>query len=157
MIQISSTSGNYFDRFADRVEGFNQKSLRLYDLYNYCEGSGIEVVEKQMRQLHGGAHELEGYQFIYINSLISYSEQIIAGFHELFHVLNHVGNAELCFSYGKVNNLSKQEFQAQAIGVIALMPLPEVYDMTIDQIVSEFYVSRQIAQLRFNIFQQYQR
>jgi Zn-dependent peptidase ImmA (M78 family) len=148
---------NYFDRFAAHVDGFNRKPLRLCDLYAYCERQNIEVVEMQMRQLHGGAHEYEGFQFIYINSLITYSEQIIAGFHELFHTLNHVGNGELCFSYGRVNNLSKQEFQAQAVGVVALMPLTEVYEMTVDRMMYEYTVSRQIAELRFNIFQQYQR
>lgn len=143
-------------RFALRVDGFNKRPLRLCDLYTICEDEGIEVIELQMRRLHGGAFEEDGYKFIFLNSLVSYAEQIVAGFHELFHTFNHVGDGVMCYSKGATQRLSKQEKQAQIAGVLALMPLSSVFQMTIEDMMREFDVSRKVAQFRFRIFQEYQ-
>lgn len=111
----------------------------------------------QMRGLHGSAYEEDGYKFIYINPLVSRTEQITAGFHELFHIFNHAGDGRICMSRGATVRISKQEKQAQAVGVIALMPLPIVAQMTIEDMMREFDVPRKLAQFRFKVFQEYRR
>jgi hypothetical protein len=140
-----------------RIPDFNKRSLRLSDLHRICDELSIQVVQWQMRRLHGSAYEEDGYRFIYINPLISYSEQIVAGFHELEHIVSHVGNGEVCQSRGDTLRLSKQEKQAQMVGVIALMPITIVYGMTVEEMMREFDAPRKLAEFRFKIFQEYRR
>lgn len=144
--------GEPLSRFEQVVEGFNQRSLRLFDLVTICEALDIEIVEKRMRSLHGSAYEEDGFRFVYINSLISPAEQVVAGFHELFHIFHHIGDGKLCQSRGATVRLSKQEKQAQAAGVIALMPLGVVYELSIEEMMREFDVSRRLAEFRLMIF-----
>lgn len=140
---------SFLEKFSVEVEGFNQKSLGLNQLIEICDGKKIELIEKPFRGLHGIAIEDRQHDYIFINQIISYSYKVIAGYHELFHILHHVGNGQECLSYGGVINLSKKEYQAQAVGVIALMPDVMIQGLSIEDLMREFDVSRRIAEFRF--------
>jgi hypothetical protein len=142
-------------RAGSRIPEFNKRSLRLCDLCRICDEFSIQVVQWQMRRLHGSAYEEDGYRFIFINPLVSYAEQIVAGFHEFEHIISHVGNGEVCQSSGDTLRLSKQEKQAQMVGVIALMPITVVYGMSVEEMMGEFDAPRKLAEFRFSIFRDY--
>lgn len=145
-------AGNRFlDRFAEEVDGFNRKTLGGSDLEEVCLSLGIELIERPFRSLHGIAIEFREYNYVYVNSLISEPFKVIAGFHELFHVLHHIGDGKRCLSTGGVFNLSKNEYQAQAAGVIALMPNRIVAEMSVEDMMREFEITRQIAEFRLRL------
>lgn len=138
----------FLDRFAEEVAGFNVRSLCLRDLEQQCEARNIDFIIRPLRTLHGIAIELHEFDFVYVNSLIPDPLKTIAGFHELFHILHHIGDTKRCLSTGGVSCLSKNEFQAQVVGVVALMPDSLVASMSVNDIMREFEVSRQIAEFR---------
>jgi Zn-dependent peptidase ImmA (M78 family) len=144
---------SFLDKFAGGVEGFNQRALGIVDLEFFCLQHDIEIDEMQFRALHGIAVAISDCDYIYINSLISYPEKVIAGYHELFHLVQHIGTGDStrCLSEGQVVNLSKNEFQAQAAGVIALMPDALVDGMSVEDMMREFEVSRRIAEFRLRL------
>lgn len=145
----------FLDRFAKEVEGFNQLTLSTNDLQAACDARRIDLIEKPFRGLHGIAIEVRDFNYVYVNSLISSPLRTVAGFHELFHILHHIGDAKRCLSTGCVSNLSKNEFQAQCAGVLALMPLCLVINLTVEGMMGEFEIPRRLAEFRFNIFRDF--
>ncbi len=146
-----SVGSQLIDRFSRLVPGFNRRSLALDDLYGLCDIHNIDVVHLPLRRVHGIAFEEDSYRCMYINRLLRIPFQIIAGFHEFCHFDYHTVDSRVCLSMGGLANLSKRERQAQAVGVVALMPAPLIVDMTVDDLMREFEVSRQIAEFRASL------
>jgi len=136
------------ERFRSHLPGFNQHSFTLPDLYDICEAIEVRVRRLPMRRLHGCSFVEGGEVYIYINSLIRGPEQVIAGFHEYCHVVDHCFDVEVFQSTGGLWNLTKRERQAQIIGVLALMPAPLIDGMTIDEAMRAFGVRRDVAEFR---------
>jgi Zn-dependent peptidase ImmA (M78 family) len=139
------------DRFAERIEGFNVRSLTLGDLSRLCDERHIELVQTRMRSYHGVALEDDGYSYIYINSLLSEPERIIAGYHEYCHIADHCLDMSIRKSTGSFWNLTKYERQAQVIGTVALMPESWIRGLSVEGIGREFGVSRGIAEFRASL------
>lgn len=154
VLSVSFKSRNsrlLIERFANRIHGFNMRRQSLCDLYDLCEPLDVEVVQKPMRKLHGAAIEDMGFHYIYINSLLSGPLKVIAGFHEFCHLTDHALNVEAFKSTGNLWNLSKFERQAQIIGVIAWMPSVEIEGLSIEQIMREYGVPRNVAEFRLSL------
>jgi Zn-dependent peptidase ImmA (M78 family) len=139
------------ERFCLAIDGFNVRSQSLNDLRRLCDQLEIEVVHLPLRRLHGVALEDDGFKYLYINSRLSGSEKIIAGFHEYCHLTSHSLEMSILKSTGGFWNLQKYERQAQIIGTIALMPDPALPGLSIEEVMQEFGVSRQIAEFRASL------
>ncbi|MGH9764681.1 MAG: ImmA/IrrE family metallo-endopeptidase, partial [Blastocatellia bacterium] len=100
---------------------------------------------------HGCSFHEGGRPFIYINSLLSHPEQVIAGFHEFHHLTDHALNTDVFLSTGNLWNRSKYEYQAQVVGVLAYMPDPLVWGLSAEEIQSCFGVTRQLARFRASL------
>jgi hypothetical protein len=149
-----TTAGNsrfLIERFTSRIPGFNRRRLSLPDLAGLCEPQGIEIVYLPMRRLHGVAHEDGGYRYLYINSLIPATEQVINGYHEYTHITDHVLDVEPFKSTGNLWNLPKYERQAWIIGVLAWMPEPLAWGLSVEQLMQGFGVRREIAEFRASL------
>jgi Zn-dependent peptidase ImmA (M78 family) len=145
----------FIETVVSLIPEFNRCSLTLEDLERICEAQNIELLYRNMRLLHGMAIQCDGVDVLRLNKLISYSEQVIAGFHELFHFLFHPVDSQVCLSYGRICNISKRELQAQIVGVIALLPISLVYKMTVEDMMREFEISKEIALFRLKVFQEH--
>lgn len=139
------------ERFSRRIDGFNSRRLTLRDLDLLCSLQNIDVVFTRLRGLHGAALENEGYKYLYINSLLSEPEQVIAGFHEYCHLTDQVVDSNILLSTGGLWNVNKYERQAQIVGVVALMPKLVVEGMTVGDLMHEFGVRREIAEFRLSL------
>ena len=139
------------ERARARIENFNKEQLSLDDLYAHCDDRRIEIVWQSMRLAHGCSFYEQGKPFICLNPLVLPSEQTIAGWHEYLHLTEHVAE-QATFSTGAFFNLSKMEYQAQVVGVMALMPDPLVRWACEDELMGEFAVSRKIARFRLSLF-----
>lgn len=137
------------EHFMNALPYFNQRSLTLLDLEQFCRVKDIELLYRPMRFLHGMACEVDGCKVLRVNSLLPLSLKIISGFHELKHF--EFDNMDVCFSDGKLLNLSKIEYQAQKIGAIALMPDYQVLGKSIEDLMHEYEISRQIATFRLSL------
>jgi Zn-dependent peptidase ImmA (M78 family) len=139
------------ERARARIENFNRQQLLLEDLFAHCDDRHIEIVWQPMRRAHGCSFYEQDEPFICINPLVSPAEQIIAGWHEYLHLVEHVPDV-VTFSTGTFFNLSKMEYQAQVIGVMALMPDPLVRWLNEEEIMGEFGVTQSIARFRLSLF-----
>ena len=86
-----------------------------------------------------------------INSLLSQPEQIIAGFHELTHLIDQADDPGIFLSNGNLWNRAREERDANIIGVIALMPDREVAGLSACDIMERWQVSRAVAEFRLSL------
>ena len=144
--------------YTDRIPGFGSKSLTLPDLFTTCEADSIEVFRTPFDRLHGCAFFEDNAPFIFINSTLPPTEQIIAGWHEYDHLSRHILQSHCPYncvftSSGSMVNLSRMEREAQIVGVLALMPQPLVMGLSLEDIMREFGVSRHTAEFRASLLQ----
>jgi Zn-dependent peptidase ImmA (M78 family) len=147
----AENSSMLIERFRRRLPGFNVRRFCLRDLYDLCSYRGIDIIQMPLRALHGAAAEEDGYQYIFINSLLQNTEKIVAGFHEFCHLTDHVLDVDVFHFTGSLWNVNKYERQANIIGVLALMPAPSIQGMTVEDIMRQFGVRREIAEFRASL------
>lgn len=140
-----------FERARHYIEGLNVEQQTLGNLCHACEDRRIEVRRLPFRRAHGCSFYEGGQPFIYINSLLSIAEQTIAAHHEFVHIQEHAFEVEVFHSTGDLWNLSKYEYQAQAVGAVAWMPDPLIFGLGIEGIMREFGVSRRLAEFRLSL------
>ncbi len=112
----------WMDRLSQQLEGFNQRPFTLDDLHQYCYTHGIYADEVRLRRLHGCCFYHGQVPCLVISAGLSPMEKIVAGYHELAHLLLHEVGTEVFCSTGNLWNEVKIERQAQIAGVIALLP-----------------------------------
>jgi Zn-dependent peptidase ImmA (M78 family) len=135
----------WMDRLSQEVPGFNQRPFTLDDLHEYCFLNGIFADEVALRRLHGCCFYRGERPCLVINELLSNHEKIVAGYHELAHLLLHNIGQEVFCSTGNLWNHSKIERQAQIAGLVALLPRT-----MLDQDLSDY--PRKIVEYRREIW-----
>lgn len=152
-MKLSSSASNLtIERFERRIPGFNRRSLSLDDLTFLCDLLNIYYDLLDVSPLHGCSLLENGEHFLFVNEKLTYPLQVIAGFHELTHLLTHpMDSLRLHKSTGGLWNLDKQERQAQTVGMIALMPSPLVYGLDAYEVMERFDVSFDIAMFRLSL------
>lgn len=139
-------------RFESRVNGFNRQPLTLDDLWFECEQRSILADQFPFRRIHGMSFtDGDGQQCLLINSLLSVPEQVIAGFHELTHLIDQADDVSVFLSLGNLWNHGKAERQAQTVGVIALMPDRLIVGLSASEISERWQVSRKLAEFRLSL------
>jgi Zn-dependent peptidase ImmA (M78 family) len=139
------------ERFSQWIPGWGLRQLTLDDLGNLCDDCGIVVVEIEL-DADGHAVWLGGQPFVYINSLLPYSERVITGFHELAHILYHPSDRQVFKRTGRdLWNWSKCDRQAEIVGLLAWMPETQARGLNAEELMKRFQVRRQSAEFRSNL------
>ncbi|HYE72758.1 MAG TPA: hypothetical protein VEF04_05480 [Blastocatellia bacterium] len=145
-----------FERFKRRIDGFNQRPLGMDDLYQECEKRKIFIGENPFRRVHGCSfYDDDGQPCLIVNSLIAEPYRIVAGYHELAHLLDHAPDPEAFLSLGSLWNNHKLEFQAQMIGVVALIPKELMLHFDFAELETEYGFPRDLITLRAHVLRQY--
>lgn len=148
--------GLWAARFSRRISGFNHRSLGLTDLYRECERRGIFADEIPLRRIHGCSFQDEDRQpCLLINALIAEPYRVVAGYHELAHLLDHPPDPGVLLSTGSLWNRSKAEFQAQAVGVVALIPRELIEKLDFGELAEEYAFPRDLIMFRAQIRRQF--
>lgn len=139
------------ERFSQWIPGWNQRQLTLDDLCRVCDESGVVLIEMDLLA-DGLALWSDAQPFIYINTRLSYSEKVITGFHELTHILYHPSQPEI-FKRQKncCWNFSKQDRQAEIIGLVAWMPESQARGLSPASLMAQFNVRRESAEFRASL------
>lgn len=137
------------------IPDINRRSLTIEDFYQDAARFGIRAREMPLREIHGGSVYYRGRPYIRINRLLSPPEKVIAGYHELTHILAHAPELAPFMSSGSCWNHGRDERDAQTVGVIALMPSAAVVGREIEVLMEEFGVKREIAEYRLQLFKRY--
>jgi Zn-dependent peptidase ImmA (M78 family) len=135
----------WMDRLSQELQGFNQRPFTLDDLHEYCHWHGIFADEVRLRRLHGCCFYQGEMPCLIVNELLSAPEKIVAGYHELAHLILHDIGQEVFCSTGNLWNHAKVERQAQIVGLCALLPRP-----MLDHDLSEY--PRQIVAARRRVW-----
>lgn len=141
-------------RFAALVPEFGERTLDLDDLHHLCEAETIETVEIPMRQAHGFSWTDPGGDCIYINQLITPSQKIIAGWHERLHLACHPTDARVLASLGPLASKVRWEIEADAAGVIALIPRRDLC-LSVGEIAARYRIARKVVEFRLQLFADY--
>jgi len=139
------------DFYNRRISGFNERSLTFDDLVRECNRSGITILTLKLRRARGGALWANEDPYLILSSSLSEPDLIITGFHELYHLQCNPPGAEILFSDGNLSDLRSAEQQANAVGLVALMPDFEVVRMSVDRIKNYYGIGRELAQRRHDI------
>ena len=151
MLDLEKQNGHdrfLVERFSQWIPGWNRRQLTLDDLGNLCDDCRVVVVELPLED-DGYALWLEADPFVYINSQLPYSEQVITGFHELAHILYHPNSEDLMQLRRAANwNWSKCDRQAEIVGCVAWMPDVLVRGLHAEEMAQVFDVRRESAEFR---------
>jgi Zn-dependent peptidase ImmA (M78 family) len=147
-----ATQTSLIERMGRQIAGFNERPLTLDDFYRECDRRGITAEEVRLRQLHGFALYDGGTPGIVLNSLLGAPDRTVAAFHELTHVLDQVPFPHVCMSRPDNWNRSKQERQAQAVGLVAVIPRRLLIDLTLDEIAAEYGYPRRLVAERMQLW-----
>jgi Zn-dependent peptidase ImmA (M78 family) len=133
------------------VEGFNVRSLSLGDLLFHCTARQIEIVWLPMRLANGVSFQEQAVPVIALNLKLPNPWKVIVGWHEYaHHVLGHIEHGA-AFSSPDSKQRQPLEFQAHAIGMIALMPDALIRGMSARKIARAFNVNIETARFRLSL------
>ncbi len=143
----NATNRFLVERFTQWIPGWGARQLSLMDFYSVCEQLGIEAVEYTLDGADGYALWAGGSPYIYISNRLPGPEKVIAGFHEIAHILYHPNDPKPLkfFNYGKADR------QAAIVGAVAWMPGRLAWGQTVEGLMEEFGVSREVASFRFGL------
>ena len=103
--------------------GFNQKILTENDFYSICDSERITVLE--MKVSASFYMSVRDKSFIVISNKLKGLKKMFVMFHELaHHFLHGQRDGTSAFYFNLLDN--KNEFEADAIALIALLPLGEL-------------------------------
>ena len=149
MKQKNPANSLLLERFIARIPGFNERRQTLNDLVFLCDVLDIYFDLIEISPLHGLSLAEKGEFYLFVNSHLPPSLQVIAGFHELAHILDHPLNAHQ--ANGHLWNYDKLERQAQTIGVVALMPESLLAGADVTEVMERFDVPFDIAMFRLSL------
>jgi hypothetical protein len=141
-------------RFDALVPEFGKRSFSLDDLHDQCSLDKIDVVEMEMALGHGLSWTDRGGDCTYVNRLITPSQRIIAGWHEYCHIQCHPTEARVLASLGPLANRTRWEVEANAVGIIALIPRVALQAPAIE-IAHEYCVIQEVTDYRLQLFVNY--
>lgn len=100
--------------------GFNRQMLTEADFYRICERENVTVLE--MNVSVSFYMTVKGKAFIVLNARLRGLKRAFTMFHELaHHFLHGARHVESAFYFGLLD--TKQEFEADALATVALLPL----------------------------------
>lgn len=106
------------------IPQFGICSLSFSDLRAECERRDICLYESPLEWLHGCAWSDPRGTRICLNRNLYPEAKLLAGWHELAHVLLHPIETSVLLSLGRWTNRNKWEAEADAVAVIAVLPFP---------------------------------
>jgi len=96
--------------------GWNRRVLTYTDFERACERDGITVISKRLPDDLGRYQIVKGREVITLDSHLHGTLKVFIAFHEYGHALYHVPGCHRL--------LSKTEFEADIVGIVALLPRP---------------------------------
>lgn len=130
-------------------EGWNERVLTRKDFYTACAADGVLVREAQMPLRVKGFYTVcEGVPVIMLNRALHGVERIIVGWHELgHHTLHSPGQSRFC-----TGTISKLEYEAQRFAACALIPLPILSSMRLQDLEEEFDYPADFVRFRCKVY-----
>ncbi|HEY7544432.1 MAG TPA: ImmA/IrrE family metallo-endopeptidase [Blastocatellia bacterium] len=137
------------EAFSQWIPGWGRRQLGWSDLEALCTDLGIELIQAHLKDADGYAFWVDGTPYIFVADHLSGPEKVIAGFHELCHILYHSEHSSIFRRCGNLWNWSKCDRQAEIVGAVAWMP--DVRGLSVEEVMEEFGVSRDVALFRSQV------
>ncbi len=132
---------------------WNVRALGEDDLYRICKRFKIRLVEMPLR-VGGFYYRAGGRDFIAIDSRLSGVERLKVAFHELGHFLFHAPSSGATANFHGVGRRTRQEREADAFALCALIPRTYVETRTTAQLIDDGVTPEMIAE-RVRTYERY--
>ena len=131
--------------------GWNRRVLTADDFYEICERERIEVIETPLSN-DGFYVVWHKRKFIVLNSKLRGVRWLHVAFHELAHHLLH---APQSIGFRGLRPDTKQEREAEALALCALIPEPLLRQMLTWEIEDEYGYTRDILEARLKVLDEF--
>lgn len=133
--------------------GWNDRPLDERDFYSICKRFRIGVTE--MPLVSGGFYyRVLGKDYIAVNSRLSGAKKLIVLFHELGHFLLHTPESGATANFHGVGRRTRQEIEADAFALCAIIPRSMLEDRTIDELINDGIDPETLSE-RVNLYRVY--
>lgn len=139
--------------------GWNAKHLNEEDFYSQCKINHIEIIETPMR-LRGICWYVMDQHVITINSKLVGHEKLFTMWHEFGHFLMHFPNKTVgTYFWGEEQIYShqsrRQENEADAFALCALIPRNWVECKTLRELVEDDYFTEETVWKRKKVYEKF--
>lgn len=139
-------------KLQQKLPRLNEKIYTEADFYRLCKKEKVKVHELPLREnIHGYYSNHRGKVYIVINSRLDKMKWLEVAFHELGHHYLHAPVPNSVF-FDSQNLSNRQELEAQAFALFALIPLPLLKEIENNSLLLEDYPPDLIKQ-RLRLFQ----
>ena len=126
--------------FLDKVNslkiGWNERPLRLTDLYQLCKR--FKIVVQEMPLTTGGFYyRVMGRDFIAVDSRLDEPKKLFVLFHEFAHFLLHTPETGATANFHGVGRRTRKECEADLFALCALMPKPMIESHSMQELIDE--------------------
>lgn len=131
--------------------GWNDRPLTEVDLYRLCRRFRI-VVEEMPLAVGGFYYRVKDRDFIAVDSKLPPVRKLAVLYHELGHFLFHTPESGATASFHRVGQRTRQEIEADAFALCALIPHKWIATRTADELIDiEGFPADMVAE-RLRIF-----
>ncbi len=133
--------------------GWNERPLTESDFYRICKRFRIGVTEMPLTT-GGFYYRVMGRDYIAVDSRLAGAKKLLVLFHELGHFLLHTPESGATANFHAVGGRTRQEIEADAFALCAVIPKPLLEDRTVDELVFEGIDPETLAE-RFDLFRRH--
>lgn len=133
------------DKISRILPDWNVCPLKEDDFHRLCRRFKIRVVEMPLT-VGGFYYRIGGRDFIAINSRLRPHEKLAVMFHELGHFLFHAPETGTTVNFHGVGRRTRQECEADAFALCALVPRGWVTDRSPQDLIDEGISPRTVAE-----------
>ena len=135
--------------------GWNSRLLTEADFYRICRRERIKIVEYPLESSPGFYMVCNGRHFITIDSRLRGVRRMYVLWHELAHYFLHVPPHANSVRWFQLKPNTREELEAEAFAVIALIPEPLLRRMLSSEIEDEYGYTREMLNFRLKVLDLY--
>lgn len=130
---------------------WNERPLTEEDFYRLCRRHKVTVQEMPL-QVSGFYYCLLGRHYIAINSRLRQPKKLFVMFHEFAHYLVHAPDSGATANFHGIGKKTRKEFEADAFAACALIPLPMVEKLSVQELIETEGLPEDLVRQRIELF-----
>lgn len=137
------------------IPGLNTRTLTEEDFFRICRRHRIKVVEYPLESSPGFYMVCKGRSMIAVDSRLRGVRRMYVLWHELAHYFLHVPPHTTGARWFRLRPGTKEEFEAEVLAAIALIPEPLLRSMLAGEIEDMNEYPREMLEFRLKVLELY--
>lgn len=131
---------------------WNEKPLTENDFYRLCKRHKVKALEYPLASTEGFYYFAYGKDYIVVDPRLEPGEKLFVMFHEFAHFLMHIPEYGATASFHRVGKQTREESEADAFALCALMPKQMIQTRSARQLVDEDGFDERRVRERLELF-----